>query len=81
MHFVIHISINEEILINLLRKQTRRYGNIFCYISGKNSETKSYRNFFPVKMSCAQVNRLLRVLWYLTPLPIIFQLYRGGQFY
>ena len=31
----IHVSINEEVLINLLRKQTRRCENILCYISGK----------------------------------------------
>ena len=73
MHFVIHVSINEEVLINLLQKQTPRYENIFCYISGKNSETKSYRKQIWVAKSCAQVNSLLRVLWYLTPLPTIFQ--------
>ena len=38
-------------------------------------------DFFLVTKSCAQVNSLLRGLWYLTTLPTIFQLYRGGQFY
>ena len=81
MHCVIHVYINEEVLINLLQKQTRRCENIFCYISRKNEETKSYRKKNWVAKSCAQVNSLLRVLWYLTPLPTIFQLYPSGQFY
>ena len=33
---IIHVSINEGVPINVLRKQTRRCDNIFCYISEKN---------------------------------------------
>jgi len=36
LNFVIHVSIDEGVPINVLRKQTRRCENIFCYISGKN---------------------------------------------
>ena len=47
---------------------------IYFVISEKKSKTKSYRKKLWVAKSCAQVNSLLRVLWYLTPLPTIFQL-------
>jgi hypothetical protein len=36
MKYVIHVSINEGVPINVLRKQTQMCENIFGYISEKN---------------------------------------------
>ena len=54
---------------------------IYFVIYLEKIRNKGIPNFFFVTQLCAQVNSLLMVLWYLTPLPTIFQLYRGGQFY
>ena len=54
---------------------------IYFVIYLEKIRNKVIPKFFGVTKSCAQVNSLLRGLWYLTPLPTIFQLYRGGQFY
>jgi hypothetical protein len=59
-----------------------KHGGVKIYFAIYLEKIKKQRNTRETK-SCAQVNsyRLLGGLWYLTPLPTIFQLYRGGQFY
>ena len=52
MNFVIHVSINERVPINVLRKQAWRCENIFCYISGKNKKQSHTEIFLDSKVVC-----------------------------
>ena len=60
MKFVIHVSINEGVPINVLRKQKRGVKTYFAIMWKilRNSRTES---FFWVAKSCANLNSLLGV--------------------
>jgi hypothetical protein len=68
--FVIHVSINEEVPINVLQKQTRRvWKYIFViYLESINKQSRT-ESFFLVTKSCAQVNNFGVYLFQIGHLP------------
>ena len=79
MKFVIYISINGGVLINVLGKQTEDVKIYFVIYLEKIKKQSRTKVFFGVTKSCAQVFFKTNVC--LTPLSAIFQLYLVGQCY